>query len=71
VAKHFAEDHTSVECNVFVLVTIKGGKQHFTLPGDVFDRWPASTDLSPEEVVEDLHDIFPCLEVEARDVDDK
>jgi hypothetical protein len=71
VAKHFAEDHTSVECNIFVLVTTKGGKQNFTFPGDVFNRWPASTDLSPEEIVEDLHDIFPCLEIEARDVDDE
>ncbi len=71
MAKHFAEDHTSVERNIFVLVTIKGGKQNFTLPGDVFDSWPASTDLSPEEIVEDLHDVFPCLEIEARDVDDK
>ena len=71
MAKHFAEDHTSVECNILVLVTIKGGKQNFTLPGDVLDRWPASTNLSPEEIVEDLHDVFPCLEIEARDVDDK
>ena len=71
MAKHFAEDHTSVKCNIFILVTIKGGKQNLTLPGDVFDRWPASTNLSPEEIVEDLDDVFPCLEIEARDVDDK
>lgn len=71
MAKHFAEDHTSIERNVFVLVTVEGGEQNFTLSGDVFYRWPASADLSPEEIVEDLHDIFPCLEIEARDVDDK
>ena len=71
MAKHFAEDHASVKRNVFVLVTIKGSKQNFALPGDVFDRRPASTDLSPEEVVEDLHDVLPGLKVEARDVDDK
>jgi len=71
VTKHLAQDHASVEGDIFVLVTTKGGKQDFTLPGDVFDGWPASTDLSPQQIVEDLNDIFPCLEVEARDVDDK
>ena len=71
MTKHLAEDHASVECNVFVFVTIKGSKQNFTLPGDVFDSRPASTDLSPEEIVEDLHDVLPGLEIEARDVDDK
>lgn len=71
MAKHFAEYHTGVECNIFILVTVKGGKQNFTLPGDVFDRWPASTYLSPEEIVENLHDIFPGLEIKARDMDDK
>jgi hypothetical protein len=48
VSKHFAQDHASVECNIFVLVAIKGGKQNLALPGDVFDRWPTGTDLSPE-----------------------
>ena len=71
MTKHFAKDHASVECNVFVLVAIKGGEQNFALPGDVFDSWPASTDLSPEEIVKDLHDVLPGLKVEACDVDDK
>jgi hypothetical protein len=71
MAKHFAQDHASVERDIFVLVTTKGGKQNLTLPGDVFDRRPASTDLSPEKIVEDLHDVLPGLKIEARDVDDK
>jgi hypothetical protein len=71
VTKHLAEDHASVECNVFVLVAIKGSKQDFALPGDVFDSRPAGTDLSPQEIVENLHDVLPGLEIEARDVDDK
>ena len=71
MAKHFAQDHAGVERDILVLITGMGGKQNLALPGDVFDRRPTRTDLSPEEVVEDLHDVLPGFEIEARDMDDE
>jgi hypothetical protein len=71
VAKHLAEDHASVEGNVLILVTREGSEQNLALPRYVFYRWPARTNLSPEEVVEDLDDVLPGLKIEARDVEDE
>lgn len=71
MAQHLAQDHASVERDVFILVTGMRSKENLALPRDVFDRRPARTDLPPEKVVEDLHDVLPGLKVETRDVDDE
>lgn len=71
MAKHFTQDHARVECDLFILITRKGGKQNLTLPRYVLDRWPARTNLPSEKVVEDLHDVFPGFKIKARDVDDE
>jgi hypothetical protein len=71
VAKHFTKDHARVERNIFILITGKSSKQNLTLPRYVLDRWPSCADLPPEEVVEDLYDVFPGFKIKARDVDDQ
>ena len=71
MAKHLPQDHARVERNIFILVTGKSSKQNLALPRDVLDCRPARTDLPPEEVVEDLHDVFPSFEIEACNVDDE
>ena len=72
MSKHFPEDHTGVECNLFVAVSSESGKDDFLMScTNILDSGQTSADLTAQKVVEYLHDVFPGLEIEACDVLDE
>lgn len=68
VPQHLPQYHTRVQRNVLVLVSGQGSKEDLAFARDVFDCGPARADLSAQEVVEYLDDVFAGFEVEFGDV---
>lgn len=66
--QHLLEHHTSVQCDLFLLVAFEGCEEDVGLFGEVFDSRPPRTDLSSKEVIEYLYDIFARLEFESMQV---
>lgn len=72
VSKHLPQDHASVERDLLVTVSSKGGKDNLLVSRtDVLDGGQASADLAPQEVVEYLDNIFTRFEVETGNVLDE
>lgn len=63
--EHLLENHAGVERNVFVLVAFECLKDDIAAFAEIFDCRPSAANLSSEEVIEDVHDIFARFKFES------
>lgn len=71
VSQHFSKDHARVESNVCILVALERREEHFRLRGEVLYGRPTGTDLTTQQIVEDLRGVFSRLKFEPPHVGDK